>query len=296
MEKKMITDLHKVDAFKANGMYPSAQLPNQILLFDNMDGRNPFLPMVSKSNKLWQVTIHCQLEGEANLKINNKEVTVKKNQILITHEECVVEFLYASEDSKFYTYVIYPETLQDIFTDIHLNYNKAQFCYSYKVGDMTEDDAQYFLNIYNEIKTDIQKPEYRFQSYYARYFLNIVYVYIINKFYSNADMQADPSSRQYDMFCKFMDALNKHADRERSVQFYAKLLGITSKYLSFVCLQYSQRNASSWIDEYVVAKARALQNVHHYNIKRISQELNFISPSSFTRFFKRVTGNPPTRI
>ena len=35
MEKKMITDLHKVDAFKANGMYPSAQLPNQILLYIN---------------------------------------------------------------------------------------------------------------------------------------------------------------------------------------------------------------------------------------------------------------------
>lgn len=295
MEKKMISDLHKVDAFKSNGMFPSAQIPNQILLFDNLEGRNPFLPMVARANKLWQVTIHYQLEGEANLRINNKEVKVSKQQILITHEECIVEFLGATEDSKFFTYVIYPETLYDIFTDIHLNYNKSQFSYSYKVGDMAAEDMEYFLEIYNDIKNDMLMPEYKYQSNYARYFLNIVYVYIINKFYSNADMHADPSSRQYDMFCKFMDALNKHADRERSVQFYAKLLGITSKYLSFVCLQYSHRNASSWIDEYVVAKARALQNVHHYNIKRISQELNFISPSSFTRFFKRVTGAPPTK-
>ncbi|MBR6197952.1 MAG: AraC family transcriptional regulator [Bacteroidaceae bacterium] len=295
MEKKMITDLHKIDAFKANGMFPSAQLPNEILLFDNIDGRNPFLPLVARANKLWQTTIYFQLEGEASLRINNKDVIVRKNQLLITHEECIVEFINATDDSKFYCYVIYPDTMQDIFTDIHLNYNKSRFSYSYKVGDMSKENVEYFLDIYEEIKRDMQMPEYQYQLNYSRYFLNIVYVYIINKFYSDADMQADPSSRQYDMFCKFMDALNKHADSERSVQFYANLLGITSKYLSFVCLQYSKRNASSWIDEYVVAKARALQNVHHYNIKRISQELNFISPSSFTRFFKRVTGAPPTK-
>ena len=295
MEKKMITDLHKVDAFKANGMFPSAQLPNEILLFDNIDGRNPFLPLVARANKLWQTTIYFQLEGEASLRINNKDVIVRKNQLLITHEECIVEFINATDDSKFYCYVIYPDTMQDIFTDIYLNYNKSRFSYSYKVGDMSKENVEYFLDIYEEVKRDMQMPEYQYQLNYSRYFLNIVYVYIINKFYSDADMQADPSSRQYDMFCKFMDALNKHADSERSVQFYANLLGITSKYLSFVCLQYSKRNASSWIDEYVVAKARALQNVHHYNIKRISQELNFISPSSFTRFFKRVTGAPPTK-
>ena len=295
MEKKMITDLHKIDAFKANGMFPSAQLPNEILLFDNIDGRNPFLPLVARANKLWQTTIYFQLEGEASLRINNKDVIIRKNQLLITHEECIVEFINATDDSKFYCYVIYPDTMQDIFTDIHLNYNKSRFSYSYKVGDMSKENVEYFLDIYEEIKRDMQMPEYQYQLNYSRYFLNIVYVYIINKFYSDADMQADPSSRQYDMFCKFMDALNKHADSERSVQFYANLLGITSKYLSFVCLQYSKRNASSWIDEYVVAKARALQNVHHYNIKRISQELNFISPSSFTRFFKRVTGAPPTK-
>ena len=251
--------------------------------------------MVARANKLWQTTIYFQLEGEASLRINNKDVIVRKNQLLITHEECIVEFINATDDSKFYCYVIYPDTMQDIFTDIHLNYNKSRFSYSYKVGDMSKENVEYFLDIYEEIKRDMQMPEYQYQLNYSRYFLNIVYVYIINKFYSDADMQADPSSRQYDMFCKFMDALNKHADSERSVQFYANLLGITSKYLSFVCLQYSKRNASSWIDEYVVAKARALQNVHHYNIKRISQELNFISPSSFTRFFKRVTGAPPTK-
>jgi AraC-like DNA-binding protein len=294
MEKNVET--HCVDVFTSNGMVPTSKLDNHILLFDSHSGDNPLIPLSNNDAvKLYQMTIFFHEKGTATLNINGKDVEIKAGQVLATYEECIIAFKNASEDSQFFMFVIYPETVYDTFTDIHLNYNKSKFSYSYNIGDVSPEDMQYFKDMYNDIKTDLYRPEYKYQINYVRCFLNVIFVYLINKFFTNVDMQADPSSRQYDMFCKFMDALNKHADKERSVQFYAKLLGITSKYLSFVCLQYSQKNASSWIDEYVVTKARALQNVHHYSIKRISQELNFISPSSFTRFFKRVTGNPPTK-
>jgi len=284
------------DIFTAEDIHPSATLADQVLLFDNLDGTNPMDSLsMKKGQKLWQMTIFVVLEGEVYFNINGKDVTVAKNQILVTHEECIIEAKGGNEGHKYFMFVVYPETVLDTFSDIHLNYNKSKYSYSYCLGDLSKEEIEKFTDYYLESKADIKRPPYKMQINYTRCFLNVILVYIINKFYTNADMQADPSSRQYDMFCKFMDALNKHADKERSVQYYAKLLGITSKYLSFVCLQYSQKNASSWIDEYVVAKARALQNVHHYNIKRISQELNFISPSSFTRFFKRVTGAPPTK-
>lgn len=294
MERK--SESVNIDVFTTNGMEPTSELKNQVLLFDNLDEINPLKPTESRGGqKLWQLTVFCLMEGRSILNINGKDVEINKGQILVTHEECMVEFKEASDDNKFFMYVIYPETVHETFNDIHLNYNKSQYSYSYCLGDMKPEDMEYFRDLYLDAKAEIEKPDYKYKYYYVKAILNILLVYIINKFYADADMKADPSSRQYDMFCKFMDALNKFADKERSVQYYADYLGITSKYLSFVCLQYSQKNASSWIDEYVVAKARALQNVHHYNIKRISKELNFISPSSFTRFFKRVTGAPPTK-
>jgi AraC-like DNA-binding protein len=286
----------KVDVFTTKGMVPTCKLDGQILLFDNFSGVNPLLPLDgTEPVKLWQMTIFFVEEGKCAFSINNENIILKQGQMLVTHEECVLSFRDATEDIKYFMFVLYPKTVYDTFADIHLNYNKSQFCYSYNVGDVKKQDMEYFHEMYEATKTDMMRPAYKYQINYARCFLNVILTYIINQFHQNADMQADPSSRQYDMFCRFMEELNKHADKERSVQFYASLLGITSKYLSYVCLQYSRRNASTWIDEYVVAKARALQNVHHYSIKRISQELNFISPSSFTRFFKRVTGNPPTK-
>ena len=75
--------------------------------------------------------------------------------------------------------------------------------------------------------------------------------------------------------------------------FYANTLGISSKYLSFVCTCYSRRNASAWIDEAVIQKAKAMILVHHYSLSETSDALHFPTVSSFSRFFKRVTNETP---
>ena len=87
--------------------------------------------------------------------------------------------------------------------------------------------------------------------------------------------------------------LNKHAIQQRTVQYYAECLGISSKYLSFVCTSYSKKNASAWIDEAVIQKAKAMILVHHYSLGETSEALHFPTVSSFSRYFKRVTGITP---
>ena len=108
--------------------------------------------------------------------------------------------------------------------------------------------------------------------------------------YNPMPLKGDSNSRQYDIYCKFLALLNKHSQEHRDVRFYAEQLGISSKYLSFVCISYSKKNASTWIDESVIQKARVLMMVHNYTISEISEALHFLTISSFRRFFKRVTG------
>ena len=87
--------------------------------------------------------------------------------------------------------------------------------------------------------------------------------------------------------------LEMHAVEHRTVLFYANTLGISSKYLSFVCTCYSRKNASAWIDEAVIQKAKAMILVHHYSLSETSDALHFPTVSSFSRFFKRVTNETP---
>ena len=135
------------------------------------------------------------------------------------------------------------------------------------------------------------QPEYKYQPIFQRSLLNALYVENINIHkYTPMPLTGNGNSRQYDIYCKFLTALNKHAQEHRNVLYYANLLGISSKYLSFVCISYSKKNASTWIDDAVIQKAKVLMTVHQYNIHKVSEMLNFQTTSSFRRFFKRVTG------
>ena len=92
-------------------------------------------------------------------------------------------------------------------------------------------------------------------------------------------------SKQVNIYNKFLNLLNEYSATNREVQFYAEKLGITPKYLSAVTIEYSGKNASSWIDEYVITKAKNLLREQSYNIKDVSEHLNFPSQSFFGRYF-----------
>lgn len=106
-----------------------------------------------------------------------------------------------------------------------------------------------------------------------------------------ADHAAARGSRQ--LYERFMDLLAHHHQQERMVQFYADKLCVTPKYLSTAVRDYSGRNPSDWICEYVVAEAKSLLHYHRLPIQEVAYRLNFPTQSAFGKFFKQKTGYSP---
>lgn len=77
--------------------------------------------------------------------------------------------------------------------------------------------------------------------------------------------------------------------------FYDKKLCLTPKYLSSTIKEVSGKLAGDWIDNYVIIEAKALLISTNLTVQEICYELNFSTPSSFTRFFKRITGMSPRK-
>ena len=75
--------------------------------------------------------------------------------------------------------------------------------------------------------------------------------------------------------------------------FYADKLCLTPKYLSSVIHEVSGKFAGEWIDDHVVTLAKSLLTSSMKTIQEISYDLNFTTPSSFTKYFKRITGDTP---
>lgn len=284
-----------IDVFAKEGVKPSAGIPNYLLLFDTFHGNDPLEFLDSSTPiKMYQKICMYILGGECTIEVNGEEVCVKKDSLITIMPESITKTKSVSSDFQYFMFVIYPKLSNLTYFDLGITYSNAQLSLRHFVSQVPREYMQSVLNIYNEIKRDLLNPTYEFQPIFLRCFLNALYIENINIHnYNPMPLSGNNHSRQYDVYCRFLSALNKYSIEHRSVQFYAKLLGISSKYLSFVSISYSKKNASTWIDESVIQKAKALMIVHRYTYTETSEIMHFPTVCSFSRFFKRVTGITP---
>ncbi|MCR4852990.1 MAG: helix-turn-helix transcriptional regulator [Prevotella sp.] len=82
--------------------------------------------------------------------------------------------------------------------------------------------------------------------------------------------------------------------KERSVDYYSSLMGITAKYLSEACVAASGHNASYWIERFTIEEiARQLADLDK-PLTDIATDLNFSSLSYLSRYIKRAFGCTPS--
>ena len=79
------------------------------------------------------------------------------------------------------------------------------------------------------------------------------------------------------------------------MEYYARRLDITPKYLSLITKSRTGMNASKIIDEAIVRKAKELLKLPDISILEVSERLNFVSQSFFGKYFKQRVGISPSR-
>ncbi len=269
-------------------------LPEYIMLYDNFDHVDPIQSTLNKSSlKVEQMVLMLIISGEITLDVNGKTVTLKKQEFLYITPDSIVEYKSSSPNLKYLLYVMYPQILKEAFHDLGLDFNLLSMSHTFKHSHCDEAFFNYRKSIYAEFKEEMQHPDMQYKKLFARAYATIIIINNINLLNLGLTLQGNKVSRQMNVFRSFINLLNQYSDTNREVQFYAEKLDITPKYLSAVAIEYSGKNASCWIDEYVITKAKTLLREQQLNIKAVSERLNFPSQSFFGRYFKRVTGMSP---
>ena len=106
-------------------------------------------------------------------------------------------------------------------------------------------------------------------------------------------MSVGVKERSTEYFEKLMNLLSEHYREERSVEFYADKMHISSKHLSRVIRGFTGKSVHQWIDEFVVLEIKNLLKYSSMSIQQISIYLNFPNPSFMGQYFKRITGMTP---
>jgi YesN/AraC family two-component response regulator len=159
------------------------------------------------------------------------------------------------------------------------------------VIELDKEGLEGMVSYYNMLKRIVKVKENPHRLEVARY-LTLAFFFGIGSSIHKTD--SGKKSTHYEKLTeKFMNLVQAHYKKERSLEYYADLLYLTPKHLAKVIKETTNKTANDWIDEHVILEAKALLKSTNMTAQQISEELNFSDQSFFGKYFKRHTGMSP---
>lgn len=110
-----------------------------------------------------------------------------------------------------------------------------------------------------------------------------------------AARQGVGGSREQTLFDRFIRLVGQYCKEQHQLDFYAERLCLTKRYLGTVVRQARGITAKQWIDQALLAYAKALLLHSDKTVAQVADELHFPNPAFFCKFFRRLTGTTPHR-
>ena len=92
------------------------------------------------------------------------------------------------------------------------------------------------------------------------------------------------------LFHEFRVLLTNNFRQDRSVQFYADKMGISTRHLNAICQRASGQNAKEIIDHFTIIELEVSLIYTHKSFQELVNEFHFPDQSYLNRYFKRHTG------
>ncbi len=159
----------------------------------------------------------------------------------------------------------------------------------------TEEERQNFIFLSRMLmQENIEKNHEPYSEEVLHHSFSLL-MYIVASRYKKENSGLKPElSRQEELTLKFLKLLDVNFKQQRSVQFYADSLCITSGHLTKILKEVSGKTAGELIEEAILLEARILLSDPMLTIAQIADELQFSDQSSFGKSFKKNIGLSPS--
>ena len=235
------------------------------------------------------IILTLTLRGSARAMYDMRVITHRKNDLAFIMPGHIMHPMDCTDDFAYAVFFISPKMFDDLrFHTFSHDYEKFNYT---PVCSLTDEQAAHLLTIVDQLivianHTDEELP-HRYQALLAQ--LAVGYEFL-NLYRREQDRQWT-ENRHADIFNRFCDLVVKHYRESREVKYYADQLNLTPKYLSKVIRSAADISPVEWIEQYVTAQAkRLIESRATQTLQETAYMLGFTEPTSFYRFFKRVTG------
>ena len=177
-----------------------------------------------------------------------------------------------------------PETMQTIERCTHQGCNN-------------DFEKEFVNNIFRQIdivdaeaSTNNENTDYYRQCIILAVNTLLLYIQRISKKNVQPMKESSISGNNDKLFYEFRNLLESKFRENRSVQFYANALKISTRHLNSICQRAGGQNAKEIIDHYTIIELQVALMYSHKTFQELVNEFKFPDQSYLNRYFKRHTG------
>ena len=235
-------------------------------------------------------------QGKVQGMLNGQVIELHKNQVAIIPQNVIVSDLMISPDFDLKAMFFTNHILQSFLREKMNVWNAVAYVRRLHVVSMEDEDLHFYTNFYEMLRMCFDKHvDYPFRTDVIQSLLRAAILGLCGALKQRVlnDDALIASQTNNSHFQQFLDLLNSVDVKHRTVEWYAKELCISPKYLSALCKKHSGKTANEWITEHVLEDIRYYLKQTDYSIKQICDMLGFPNPSFFGKYVKDHFGQTP---
>ncbi|MBR6339699.1 MAG: AraC family transcriptional regulator [Alloprevotella sp.] len=234
----------------------------------------------------------CQA-GSASLRLHGRPFSLQAGDMLICFGDQILEDCKISADFKAQAAIISQDLSAESFVGLQDLWPYMLYLFNHPVITLSNDEQQWLIESFTLLRSRMRNTKHHYRREVLLSLLRLCYFDVCNFLADRVPANDRVSSRNHLTFDSFINLLQQNYREHREVGWYAGQLNLTPKYLSEVVKQVSGRNASGWINAFVVNELKGLLRSSSLSIKEISRRMNFANQSFLGKYFKSATGLSP---
>lgn len=233
------------------------------------------------------------LEGRATIQMGRSSYEIRRHTFLVIAPK--TRFIMKDKSTKFRMDVLrIGESLFEIANDAPLKMHLNHMMYENPMYKISEIKTRMFHIIHLYLRLMMKEKKNRYRNLIIYEYIKVLFWEACNIITDDMEQLASYGPERMDITQKFFRCLEVNFKDKKTVAYYAGQLGITPKHLSHTLKKTTGKQASEWLEEYSLMEAKKMLRHSDNTVQEISYDLNFATPSHFSKFFKSKTGMTPT--
>lgn len=262
---------------------------NDVKLTDNVRNLADLFPLESMTNLI----VLCN-SGSATISIEASQMTIHQDDVLLCPASVSITGCAPSASFSCKAILLSDHIIHGLLHDKIEEWHHMAYARRLSMAKLSEVNVSEFNFYYALIDSKIRNhksPPYEIMQALTRAMLLELCFVLRDAHGLNEEVKL---SQGKILFNRFLGMISGNLVKRQPIGHYASELAITPKYLTMLCLKYSDKTASEWIIQYTTEDIRFYLRNSNLSIKEISAKLGFANMSHFGSYVRKHLGMSPS--